>query len=73
MNIKEAINNYTTNEELRAVLIEYYTKNPYKYMHHSLRMLSRRTNDENKKIAIVKQNLENGWRGFYELYEAANL
>ena len=73
MNIKEAINNYTTNEELRAVLIEYYTKNPYKYMHHSLRMLSRRTNDENKKIAIVKQSLENGWRGFYELYEAANL
>ena len=73
MNITEAINKYTANEELRAVLNEYYTKNPYKYMHHSLRMLSRRTNDENKKIAIVKQSLENGWRGFYELYEAANL
>ncbi len=73
MNLAETINNYTANEELRAVLIEYYTKNPYKYMHHSLRMLSRLTNDENKKIAIVKRSLENGWRGFYELYEAANL
>lgn len=73
MNLTETINNYTANEELRAVLNEYYTKNPYKYMHHSLRMLSRRTNDENKKIAIVKQSLENDWRGFYELYEAANL
>lgn len=73
MNLAETINKYTANEELRAVLIEYYTKNPYKYMHHSLRMLSRLTNDENKKIAIVKQSLENGWRGFYELYEAANL
>lgn len=73
MNITEVINKYTDNEELRAVLIEYYTKNPYKYTHHSLRMLSRRTNDENKKIAIVKQSLDNGWRGFYELYEAANL
>ena len=37
MNIAETINKYTANEELRAVLIEYYTKNPYKYMHHSLR------------------------------------
>ena len=73
MNLAETINKYTANEELRAVLNEYYTKNPYKYMHHSLRMLSRRTNDENKKIAIVKQSLDNGWRGFYELYEAANL
>ena len=73
MNLEETINNYTANEELRVVLNEYYTKNPYKYMHHSLRMLSRRTNDENKKIAIVKQSLDNGWRGFYELYEAANL
>lgn len=67
MNITEVINKYTANEELRAVLIEYYTKNPYKYMHHSLRMLSRRTNDENKKIAIVKQSLDNGWRGFYRV------
>ena len=73
MNLTETINKYTANEELRVLLIEYYTKNPYKYMHHSLMMLSRRTNDENKKIAIVKQSLDNSWRGFYELYEAANL
>ena len=73
MNLAETINNYTANEELRAVLIEYYTKNPYKYMRHNLRILSRLTNDENKKIAIVKQSLDNGWRGFFELYEAANL
>ena len=67
MNITEAINNYTANEELRAVLNEYYTKNPYKYMHHSLRLLGRLTSDENEQIAIVKQSLDNGWRGFYKV------
>ena len=46
MNITEVINKYTDNEELRAVLNEYYTKNPYKYMHHSLRLLGRLTSDE---------------------------
>ena len=73
MNLAETINNYTANEELRAVLIEYYTKNPYKYMRHSLRLLGRLTSDESEQIAIVKQSLDNDWRGFYELYEAVNL
>ena len=67
MNITEAINKYTDNEELRAVLIEYYTKNPYKYMHHSLRLLGRLSSDENEQIAIVRQSLDNGWRGFYKV------
>jgi hypothetical protein len=67
MNITEVINKYTDNEELRAVLNEYYTKNPYKYMHHSLRLLGRLTSDESEQIAIVKQSLENGWRGFYKV------
>jgi hypothetical protein len=67
MNITEVINKYTDNEELRAVLIEYYTKNPYKYMHHSLRLLGRLTSDETEQIAIVKQSLDNGWRGFYKV------
>ena len=67
MNITEVINKYTDNEELRAVLSEYYTKNPYKYMHHSLRLLGRLTSDESEQIAIVKQSLENGWRGFYKV------
>jgi hypothetical protein len=67
MNIIETINKYTANEELRSVLNEYYTKNPYKYMHHSLRLLGRLTSDETEQIEIVKQSLENGWRGFYKV------
>ena len=67
MDLTEAINKYTANEELRAVLNEYYTKKPYKYMHHSLRLLSRLTSDETEQIAIVKQSLDNGWRGFYKV------
>nr|DAP00997.1 MAG TPA: hypothetical protein [Caudoviricetes sp.] len=67
MNLAEIINNYTANEELRAVLNEYYTKNPYKYMHHSLRLLGRLTSDETEQIAIVKQSLDNGWRAFYKV------
>lgn len=73
MNIAETINNYTENEELRAVLNEYAKEKPLDYLRFNLGTLNRLTNDENKKIAIVKRSLENGWRGFYELYEAANL
>lgn len=73
MNITELINNYTENEELRAALNEYAKEKPLDYLRFNLGTLNKLTNDENKKIAIVKRSLENGWRGFYKLYEAANL
>ena len=36
-------------------------------MHHSLRLLGRLSSDENEQIAIVKQSLDSGWRGFYKV------
>lgn len=67
MNITETINDYTVNEELRRVLNEYYSRKSLVYVQYSLKMLDRLTSNEIEKIAIVKQSLSNGWRGFYKV------
>lgn len=67
MNKIETINNYTENEELRKVLNEYYSRKSLVYVQYSLKMLDRLTSNETEKIAIVKQSLSNGWRGFYKV------
>lgn len=70
MSKTETINNYTENEELRALINEYCTNKALEYVQYSLRVLNRLTSDETEKIAILKQSISNGWRG---LYKVANL
>ena len=67
MNIVKAINNYTENEELRAVLNEYAKEKPLDYLRFNLRTLNKLASDENEKIAIVRQSLVNGWISFYKV------
>ena len=67
MNIAETINNYTENEELRAVLNEYAKEKPLDYLRFNLGTLNKLANDENEKIAIVRQSLVNGWISFYKV------
>ena len=67
MNIAETINNYTENEELRAVLNEYAKEKPLDYLRFNLRTLNKLASDENEKIAIVMQSLVNGWISFYKV------
>ena len=67
MNIAETINNYTENEELRAVLNEYAKEKPLDYLRFNLRTLNKLASDENEKIAIVRQSLVNGWISFYKV------
>lgn len=67
MNITELINNYTENEELRAVLNEYAKEKPLDYLRFNLGTLNKLASDENEKIAIVRQSLVNGWISFYKV------
>ena len=67
MNIAETINNYTENEELRAVLNEYAKEKPLDYLRFNLGTLNKLASDENEKIAIVRQSLVNGWISFYKV------
>lgn len=67
MNITEAINNYTENEELKAVLNEYAKEKPLDCLRFNLGTLNKLANDENEKIAIVRQSLVNGWISFYKV------
>ena len=67
MNIVKAINNYTENEELRAVLNEYAKEKPLDYLRFNLGTLNKLASDENEKIAIVRQSLVNGWISFYKV------
>ena len=67
MNITELINNYTENEELRAVLNEYAKEKPLDYLRFNLGTLNKLASDENEKIAIVRKSLVNGWISFYKV------
>ena len=67
MNLAETINNYTANEELRAVLIEYFSTIGTDNINHSLKMLNKLKRNENEKVEIVKQSINKGWKAFYRV------
>ena len=67
MNITEVINKYTDDEELRAVLIEYFSTIGTDNINHSLKMLNKLTRNENEKVEIVKQSINKGWKAFYRV------
>lgn len=67
MNITEVINKYTDNEELRAVLIEYFSTIGTDNINHSLKMLNKLKRNENEKVEIVKQSINKGWKAFYRV------
>lgn len=67
MSKTETINNYTENEELRAVLIEYFSTIGTDNINHSLKMLNKLKRNENEKVEIVKQSINKGWKAFYRV------
>ena len=67
MNITEVINKYTDDEELRAVLIEYFSTIGTDNINHSLKMLNKLTRNENENVEIVKQSINKGWKAFYRV------
>ena len=67
MNITETVNKYTANEELRAVLNDYFSTIGTDNINHSLKMLNKLKRNENEKVEIVKQSINNGWKAFYRV------
>ena len=74
--IDEVINAYTSNEELKATLIEFvkFRKSIKRAMTtHALELLTKKldrfANDDNTKIEIINKSILNGWSDVYELKE----
>ena len=75
--IDEVINAYTSNEELKATLIEFvkFRKSIKRVMTtHALELLIKKldrfANDDNTKIEIINKSILNGWTDIYELKES---
>ena len=72
--IDEVINAYTSNEELKATLIEFvkFRKSIKRVMTtHALELLIKKldklSNDDNTKIEILNESIMNGWNGIFPL------
>ena len=72
--IDEVINAYTSNEELKATLIEFvkFRKSIKRVMTtHALELLIKKldrfANDDNTKIEILNESIMNGWNGIFPL------
>ena len=72
--IDEVINAYTSNEELKATLIEFvkFRKSIKRIMTtHALELLIKKldrfANDDNTKIEILNESIMNGWNGIFPL------
>ena len=72
--IDEVINAYTSNEELKATLIEFvkFRKSIKRVMTtHALELLLKKldklANDDNTKIEILNESIMNGWNGIFPL------
>ena len=74
--IDEVVNAYTSNEELKATLIEFikFRKSIKRVMttyalELLIKKLDRFANDDNTKIEIINKSILNGWSDVYELKE----
>ena len=72
--IDEVVNAYTSNEELKATLIEFvkFRKRIKRAMTtHALELLIKKldrfANDDNTKIEILNESIMNGWNGIFPL------
>ena len=72
--IDEVVNAYTSNEELKATLIEFvkFRKSIKRVMTtHALELLIKKldklANDDNTKIEILNESIMNGWNGIFPL------
>ena len=72
--IDEVINAYTSNEELKATLIEFvkFRKSIKRVMTTRalellIKKLDRLANDDNTKIEILNESIMNGWNGIFPL------
>ena len=72
--IDEVINAYTSNEELKATLVEFvkFRKSIKRVMTtHALELLIKKldklSNDDNTKIEILNESIMNGWNGIFPL------
>ena len=72
--IDEVINAYTSNEELKATLIEFvkFRKSIKRVMTTRalellLKKLDKLSNDDNTKIEILNESIMNGWNGIFPL------
>ena len=72
--IDEVINAYTSNEELKATLVEFvkFRKSIKRVMTTRalellIKKLDRLANDDNTKIEILNESIMNGWNGIFPL------